>query len=67
MYTFTGQFAQIKDLVDYQWLLFYPSLYLFSIYDAYSSAVSYNRMFEEEQIYYLNGKYGNNGNNHIDI
>lgn len=58
--TFTGQFQVIPTLVDYQWLLFYPSLYTFSIYDSYAATVSSNRMFEEEQIYYLSGKYGTN-------
>lgn len=60
LYTFTGQFQLIPDLVNYQWLLFFPSLFTFALYDTYACAVSYNRLFEEEQIYHLNGKYGAN-------
>lgn len=65
LYTFTAQFDQLAGQVNYQWLLFYPSIYLFSIYDSYATAVSYNRIFEEEQIYHLNGKYGKNKLNGI--
>jgi hypothetical protein len=57
--TFTAQFERITN-VDYQWLLFLPSVYLFSIYDSYSNTVNYNQLFKEEQLYYLLGKYGRN-------
>lgn len=60
LYTFTGQFQLIPEVVNYQWLLFFPSIFTFALYDSYSAAVSYNRMFEEELIYHLNGKYGAN-------
>lgn len=58
--TFTGEFHLIPDLVNYQWLLFFPSLFGFAIYDSYTASVSFNRLFEEEQLYYLRGKYGHN-------
>lgn len=50
----TGQFNRIPQLgVSYEWLLFFPSIYLFGIYDAYYQTVAYNQLFQEEQAYYL--------------
>ncbi|KGP73348.1 hypothetical protein [Pontibacillus yanchengensis] len=60
LYTFTGKFALIPDLIDVQWLLFFPSIYLFSIYDGYAHAVYYNQLFEEEQSYHFKKTFGNN-------
>jgi len=37
--TFRGQFLQAKEIVDYQWLLFFPSIYVFSMWDAYNDCV----------------------------
>lgn len=39
VHTFLGQFAKAKEGIDYQWLLFWPSIYIFGIVDAYSDAV----------------------------
>lgn len=60
IFTMTGQFERINDVVNYKWLLFFPSIYFFSIYDAYSNSVGYNRLFKEEQLYYLKAKFKGN-------
>ncbi|TWD99370.1 hypothetical protein FB550_1075 [Neobacillus bataviensis] len=60
IYTLTGQFERINEVIDYRWFLFFPSIYFFAIYDAYSSAVGYNRLFKEEQQYYLNSRFKGN-------
>lgn len=60
LYTFTGQFDQIANVVNYEWLLFFPSTYFFGIYCSYSSVVYQNQLFKEEQMYYFAKKYGRN-------
>jgi len=61
MYTVLGEFDLIAPLINPQWLLFFPSIYLFSIYDGYAHAVYYNELFAEEQAYYFHKQYGHNG------
>lgn len=61
IYSFTGQFGRISELgVNYEWALFFPSVFCFGILDAYSLTVTMNTLFKEEQVYYLKNKYGNN-------
>lgn len=61
IFTLTGQFDRIHELpINYEWALFFPSIYFFGIYDAYQQSVTLNSLFKEEQIYYLQRKYGNN-------
>jgi hypothetical protein len=55
--TLTTQFEKIQD-VNYQWLMFLPSFYFFSIYDAYAHIISTNNLFKEEQLHFLIEKYG---------
>lgn len=42
--------------VDWQWLLFLPSIYGFCIWDSYVSTVEINKLLVEEQRYYFRGK-----------
>jgi hypothetical protein len=32
LYTFTGQFEQVKNVVDYEWLLFFPVTFLYVLF-----------------------------------
>jgi hypothetical protein len=54
-----GDFVQAKQVVDMQWLIYLPSIYCFIIYDAYASAVEQNKLFENEQSYFLRSRYQN--------
>jgi hypothetical protein len=56
--TFTGEQLKAGALVNYQWLLFFPSVYIFSIWDAYCDAVEMNKLFAEEQSHHLLKKFG---------
>ncbi|GBF34019.1 protoporphyrinogen IX oxidase [Desulfocucumis palustris] len=56
--TFTGEFSKVNDIVNYQWLLFFPSIYLFSIWDSYNDAVETNKLFAEAQKQHLRKTYG---------
>ncbi|WP_078410989.1 hypothetical protein [Priestia abyssalis] len=57
--TMIGEFAQSKEMLNMQWLIYLPSIYLFIQYDAYISAVEYNKLFEKELSKYLRQNYQN--------
>jgi hypothetical protein len=52
-YTFIGQFDRALNVIDMQWALYLPSIYIFILYDSYVSAIEYNKLFEKELSYYL--------------
>lgn len=56
-YSLLGDFEKAKDVLDIQWMLYLPSIYLFILYDAYSSAVEYNKLCEKEMSKYLRKNY----------
>lgn len=39
MHSFLGEIRQAEMVVDYQWLMFYPCIYMFSMWDAYRFAM----------------------------
>lgn len=41
-----GDFRSSKEAVDAQWLLYAPSFYFFTIYDAYVTTVENNKLFD---------------------
>lgn len=45
-YTLNGQFAQSLAVTDLQWLLFYPCLYTFAIWQAHQFALEHNQRLE---------------------
>lgn len=53
----TGNLAQAKAVLDPQWLLNFPSFYVFSIYDAYVKTVEFNKIFDQEQAQYFRNNY----------
>jgi len=56
-YTLLGDFAQAKSVLNMQWFLNIPSIYIFSMYDAYISSVEVNRLFDSEQAKFLKKDY----------
>lgn len=56
-FTLLGDFSQAVAVADPQWLLFLPSIYCFSVYDAYSSTVELNKLFDTEQREFLAKRY----------
>ncbi|GAE33696.1 membrane protein [Halalkalibacter akibai JCM 9157] len=54
---FLGNIAQATEVVNPQWLLFIPSLYGFSVYDAYVNTVENNKLYENEQRKFLQKHY----------
>jgi hypothetical protein len=56
-YSFIGAFNSAKLILDPQWFLFIPSMYGFTIYDAYVSTLEYNKLFAQEQARFLRDNY----------
>ncbi|HYG58438.1 MAG TPA: hypothetical protein VD902_10295 [Symbiobacteriaceae bacterium] len=48
-----GNWEQVHQVLDYQWLLFFPSIHVFNMWNAYSDTVELNKLYEEEQEYFL--------------
>lgn len=49
-HSFIGEFEQSFQVINMQWLLFYPSIYAFSIWDAYNRAKEINLQLEKDNI-----------------
>ncbi|AEG58527.1 hypothetical protein Desru_0229 [Desulforamulus ruminis DSM 2154] len=56
--TFLGEFERAKQTIDYQWLLFFPSIYIFGIWDAYNDSTEMSKVFNNVQKSYLKKIYG---------
>ncbi len=56
-YTILGNWDQVSSVLDKQWFLYIPSIYGFSIYDAYMNTVEHNKLFAREQKNYLTQEY----------
>lgn len=39
MYSFLGEIEKAESVLNYQWLLFYPCVYMFAMWDGYRSAM----------------------------
>lgn len=59
-YTLFGDFINAKKVVSPHWFLNIPSIYMFSIYDAYANCVEFNNLFDWEQSKFLKREYQNN-------
>lgn len=58
-YTLLGQFAKAKAIVDWQWYLNIPSIYMYAMYDAYANCVEENNLFDWELSKFLKKNYQN--------
>ncbi|MBM7583553.1 hypothetical protein JOC86_000090 [Bacillus pakistanensis] len=54
---FFGEIKKSTEILDAQWLLYYPSFYFFAIYDSYVNTVENNKLFEKEQKNFLRKNY----------
>ena len=48
MYSFLGETEKAAQIINYQWLMFYPCLYMFAMWDAYKISIK-----KEEEYSYL--------------
>lgn len=51
--TFMGHFNQATEVLDARWLLFFPSMYGFAIYDSYTFCKKDNELFAAQQAIYF--------------
>ena len=58
-YSLFGQLDKVKALIDWQWYLNIPSVYIYSMYDAYANCVEENNLYDWEQSKYLKNNYQN--------
>ena len=58
-YTFLGDFKQAASIINKQWFLNIPSIYWFTMADAYKNTVEGNKLFDWEQSKFLNRNYQN--------
>lgn len=56
-FTFLGNFAQAKAIINWQWFLNIPSFYTFAIWHGYTATVETNKLFEIEQAQYLKSQF----------
>jgi len=45
LYSFTGNFELAKQFIDYKWLLLYPAVLIFCVWDSYHIAEEQNKIF----------------------
>ena len=45
MYSFLGEIDKADKVINYQWLLFYPCVYMFSMWDGYRTAMPENEKY----------------------
>lgn len=50
---FYGKPGEAKEILNMEWLLFFPSLVFGAAFDAYSKTVEHNKLFDSEQRAYL--------------
>lgn len=58
-YTLFGDFEHARAILNPQWTLNIPSIYFFTIYDAYINTVESNKLFDWEQAKFLKRNYQN--------
>nr|WP_330368642.1 hypothetical protein [Alkaliphilus metalliredigens] len=56
-YSLLGQIQEAKAVLDIQWTLNIPSIYGFSVYDAYVNTVENNKLYDWEQSKFLKRQY----------
>lgn len=60
-YTFNGYFQKSRDIIDFQWALFYPCIYTFAAWHAYNRAKEINKQLQEQGMPYPERKTYHNG------
>ncbi len=58
-FTALGQFSLAKEVLDKQWVLNVPSIFLFGVYDAYVHIVEENKLFNWEQARFFRQEFQN--------
>lgn len=54
---FLGQVHEASSVLKSEWLLFFPSIYGFALFDSYTNTVENNKLYEKEQRKYFQENY----------
>ncbi|WP_404447888.1 hypothetical protein LG307_02920 [Sutcliffiella horikoshii] len=54
---FLGEIEKATSVIDPEWLLFFPSIYGFAIFDSYINTVENNKLYDKEQRGFFIDKY----------
>ncbi|MFS0658236.1 hypothetical protein AB1L07_05280 [Niallia alba] len=54
---FLGEIKQATEVINAEWLLFFPSIYGFAIFDSYINTVENNKLYDKEQRFYFKENY----------
>ncbi|HZG75553.1 MAG TPA: hypothetical protein VEZ72_06810 [Paenibacillus sp.] len=57
-HSLTGRIDLAKAVIDWEWFMYIPSIYLFTAYDAYVSTVESNKLFDLELKQYFRNRFG---------
>jgi TM2 domain-containing membrane protein YozV len=60
---FLGEIEKATNVLHPEWLLFFPSIYGFSVFDSYANTVENNKLFEKEQRKFFVENYQSNSFN----
>lgn len=59
VHTFAGQFELAKQSLNIHWFMNVPSIWFFSVYEAYSCTLENNKLYRRELMIYLQNEYQN--------
>jgi len=54
---FLGEIQQSTSVIKPEWLLFFPSIYGFAVFDSYINTVENNKLYDKEQRFYFKENY----------
>jgi hypothetical protein len=54
---FLGKIKEATEALNSEWLLFFPSIYGFAVFDAYENTIENNKLFKREQRTFLKEHY----------
>jgi hypothetical protein len=58
-YSLFGEFEKSRDVINWEWFLNIPSIYIFAAYDSYTNTVENNKLFDWELSKFLKVNYQN--------
>ncbi|WP_135555848.1 hypothetical protein [Paenibacillus cymbidii] len=56
-YVLLGNLPESREVMGVQWFLYFPSIYFFGMYDAYSNTVELTKLFDWEQANFLKSNF----------
>lgn len=51
--TLLGRTAEIGQVINYEWLLFWPSIHMFNVWNAWVDCVDQNNLYDEAELHWM--------------